>query len=207
MECSPELIREWKKTYGQVFSVDVRGQPYVFRPLTYKEFQEARQDEDSSADIEEEIVQVALLHPDRVGERVPAGVITAMSTEILKISGFGAPKYMQYVLENLRQEAEGNVWVLMKAMVMANISSYREEELDNMTFSQLAAKVVMAEQIIKIQQVSVGVTGHDMKIDIIDPEEQVAREEAEKRKHASRRKDGEAGYDDPIARKLQQAFR
>ena len=40
----------------------------------------------------------------------------------------------------------------MKAFVLATITSYSVDELDEMTFSQLAEKVALSEKIIEIKQ-------------------------------------------------------
>lgn len=201
-----ETIRGWKKTYGQVFSVDARGEEHVFRPLTHREFLDVRALGTDSAEAEEEIVAATLLHPAKISDRMPAGVITSMAQQIMEVSGFGSPAQMKATLEQKRAQIAGNPWSLMKALVLATIPAYTEEDLDNLTFDQLAAKVALGEQIIQIQQSSVGVE-HEVKLDIIDPEEREAQEAALRQKEAAKKKPGTASMNDPIARKLIEALR
>lgn len=202
-----ETIRGWKKAFGQVYSVDVRGEEYVFRQLTFEEFDAAKRSGATTAEAEEELVEIALLQPETIPEHIPAGAITAIAETLFEVSGFGQPKRMKEILEQKREEANGNVWVMMKAVVIASMPGYVEEDLNELTFDQLAAKVALSEQILKIQQVSIGIEGPPVMMDILDPEEEAIKAQMEKQKHTAAKKPGVAGFDDPIAAKLHDALR
>lgn len=206
MAVDEQVLRGWKQQYGQIYSVDVRGEEYVFRPLTFREFDHVRDDMDSSADAEEQIVAAALLQPEALDDRVPAGVVTAIAMQVMEISGFGNPKRMKAVLEDKRQRADGDVRTLMKAFVVATMPAYTDDELDDLTFDELATKVAFAEQVLKVHQESVGVEA-DLKVHIIDPEEEAEEVAREAQKHVAQKKPGTAGWNDPIAMKLFDALR
>jgi hypothetical protein len=205
MPVDEEVIRGWKREYGKVFSVEARGIEYVFRPLTFREFDDVRLDPESSADAEENIVAHALLHPEKLDDQVPAGVVTAIAMQVVEISGFGNPKMMNAILEEKRGNAGGDVRTMMKAFVIATMPSYTDEQLDDMTFEALAKKVALAELVMKVQQGAVGVE-HELKVHILDPEEEALKAQEEQQKHAVSKKPGTAGFNDPIAQKLYEAL-
>jgi hypothetical protein len=200
-------LYEWKKTYGQVYSVNVRGEEYVFRQLTFDEFDAARRSGASTAEAEEELVAQVLLQPESLPDNAPAGAVTAIAETLFEVSGFGSPQRMKAILDGARQAADGNVWVMMKAVVLATMPGYVEEDLNELTFDQLAAKVALSEQIFRIQQSSIGIEGPSVMVDILDPEEEALKAEREKQVHAAAKKPGAAGYDDPIAARLHDALR
>jgi hypothetical protein len=201
-----EQVRLWKEQYGQVFSASVRGEDYVFRALTYSEFDRLRAGGvDSSADAEERVVEVAVLHPSPLPERVPAGVVTALAQQIFEFSGFGSLTRMREVLEQKRARAAGDIRTVMKVFVLCTMPSYREEDLDELTFDKLAAKVALAEQILKLHQTSVGME-NELRLELIDPEEQAAAEDMAKQRYAMTKKPGTAGMGDPVAERLRAAL-
>lgn len=206
---SAEKVHEWKAQHGNIYTVSDRGTTYVFRALTFAEYDEIIQIERSfgTADAEDAIAGTALLYPEGIKEfdRIPAGVVSALADEILEISGMNTPKAAKEMMEAQR-ERSGEVRNLMKAFVLATMPAYREEELDALTFAKLAKKVALSEQIMKVNQAAVGMEDNDMKLDIVDPEEEAQRQEAEAEKHAAQKGPGEAGLKDPIAQRLQEAL-
>lgn len=90
----------------------------------------------------------------------------------------------------------------MKAFVLATISAYTPEDLDALTYSQLAEKVALAEKIIEITQAMHGIPSNDLKLELIDPEEELEKQNAKAAKHDMAKMPGAAGINDPIAQKL-----
>lgn len=204
---APEQIRAWKRTYSKIYSLNVRGIDYVFRALTFAEFDDLRSSGQDAIDLEDEVVALAVLDPpEGPPENSVAGVVTVLAKEILETSGFGSIARRKELLETYRVEAETDLRVMMKAFVLSAMPFYREEDLDGMTFDCLARKVVLAEHVIKVQQASVGVTEHELRVDIIDPEEEAAEMEELKQKHAASKPPGTAAFDDPIAARLHSAL-
>jgi len=209
MAVSPESsqIQEWKREFGRIFSVPVRGTDYVFREIKLTEYDmvQSYRKTEGSALAEELLVEVALLFPTEVQwDSVPAGVVTGLAEEILEYSGFASPNAVRGMLEEHR-ERMGTARALMKSFVLAAMPAYKEEELDGLTFNQLCAKVALAEQIIEVNQAAFGVE-NKLTLDLIDPEEEALREQQEIHKHAASKKPGQAGAVDPIAHKLHQAL-
>jgi hypothetical protein len=90
----------------------------------------------------------------------------------------------------------------MKAFVLATIHTDSPEFLDNLSYSQLAERVALAEKIIEIKQAINGIESTNVTLALIDPEEEAQKATAEAARHEAKRKEGEAKYNDPIAKKL-----
>jgi hypothetical protein len=202
----PEKLYEIKKKYGSVFAVNVKGQDVVFRELTFNEYDKVveykNSDDKSSADAEDLIISAAVVYPENFNfEKLPPGLITSLAQEIIDFSGFYSAKLAKSILESKREQAK-EVRSLMKAFVLATIPSYTPEQLDEMTFSQLAEKVALSEKIIEIQQSSYGIQPTNIELKLIDPEEEDQKKKLSAARHNLSKKDGEAAYEDPIAQKL-----
>ena len=211
MTYTQDDVNAWKQQYGKIYNVSMRGVDYIFRNLTIDEYNtlvRLEQNPDSdSAEVEDAVVATALLHPNPEGhefDRAPAGVITSLADEILELSGFGSPKHQKTVLEDYRARTQ-TVLNQMYAFILATMPVYRMEDLDSCTFDQLCERVAMAEQIIRVNQAAFGME-NDIHLEIIDPEEEAEKQRIEAEKHAAQKKPGQAGFNDPIAAKLQEAL-
>jgi hypothetical protein len=201
-----DIIFSLKNKYGNIYSVDIKNQTVVFRELTFKEYDKilylkTLEDIDSS-DIEDIILEYAVIYPEGFDTMtIPPGIVANLSSEILDISGFFSASIAKRILEEKRVEAN-DVKNLMKAFVLATITSYAPEDLEDMTFSELAEKVALSEKIIEIKQNANGMESTDLKIQLIDPEEEEQKRKISAARHNLSKKDGEAQYEDPIAQKL-----
>ena len=90
----------------------------------------------------------------------------------------------------------------MKAFVLATIHTDSPEFLDNLTFSQLAERVALAEKIIEVKHAINGMESTDVTLSLIDPEEEDQKQTQTAARHNSSKLEGAAKYDDPIAQKL-----
>jgi len=202
----PDQIRAWKRTYENIYSLHVRGIDYVFRALTFTEFDGLRASGSDAVDLEDEVVAIAILDPpEGPPSNAVAGVVTVLAKEILETSGFGSIARRKELLETHRAAAETDLRTMMKAFVLSTMPVYREEELDAMTFESLARKVVLAEHVLKVQQASVGID-NALRVEIVDPEDEEEAMEEAKRKHAASKPPGTASFDDPIAARLHSAL-
>lgn len=202
----PDKLYEIKKKYGSVFEVNIKNRDIVFRELTFAEYDkivEYQKSEDySSADTEDLIIECAVVYPDNFDiNSIPPGMVTSLAQKIVDFSGFYSAKLAKAILEQKRDQAN-EVRGLMKAFVLATITSYSPEDLDDMTFSQLAEKVALSEKIIEIKQNINGIESTNITLQLIDPEEERERERQTAARHNLSKKEGEAEYDDPIAKKL-----
>lgn len=201
---SSESVEAWKRAYGAVYELGMRGKSYVIRPLTVGEYQTVQNAQLSSAELEEFVVGVALLHPEDFDvNKEYAGVVTALAEEVLHVSGFTDPRRAKEILDEKRLHIR-DIYNLMIALVVAAMPSYREADLYQLTFAGLAEKVALAEKILEIQlNIS---TGSAVTIELVDPEEEAQKQAAAKRKFDKKKKVGEADYDDPIASRLRAAM-
>lgn len=201
----PEIVLDLKDKYGPIFTINIKGQTVVFRELTFAEFDYVallQQSQDgSTVDSEDKIIELAVVYPDNFNiDNLQAGIVSSLAQEILDASGFSNPKTAKAILEEKRNQAM-QVRSLMKAFVLATISTYKPEDLDEMTYSQLAEKVALAERIIEITQNMHAIQPNDLKLELTDPEEEEKKKRTAARHNLSKT-EGAAKYDDPIAQKL-----
>jgi len=98
-------------------------------------------------------------------------MVSALAEEILSESGFADPSKAKAVLDQKRADAS-QVRSLMKAFVLATITSYTAEDLDNLTYPKLAEKVALSEKIIEIKQAILGIESTNVSLKLIDPQEE-----------------------------------
>lgn len=199
-----EDIKRWKEEYGRIFSVHLVGIDFIFHALSYDQYEEfeRRLENEGATEAEEHILSSGLLHPLDVDfDSQPAGVVSTLAEEILDISGFSNPESAKEILEAKREEVE-EVWGLMKSFVLATMPTYREEELNDLTFSEMAYKVALAESIIRVNQAVFGIE-NSVTLDLIDPQEE---ESTAQFKHNAQKKAGQASYQDPIAKRLRDSL-
>jgi len=195
-----------KSKYGNLYSVTIKNTDFLFRELTFKEYNKIIYHQEigdaSSADVEDMIIECSVIYPkDFDFGKIPAGTVSILAQEILDLSGFFTPKLAKNILEEKRIESN-EVKNLMKAFVLATITSYTPSDLDDMTFSELATYVALSEKIIEIRQAMNGVENSGISLELIDPEEEILKEKQRAEKHEKAKPKGAAKYDDPIARKL-----
>lgn len=202
----PELVFNFKKKYGNIYSVQIKNYTLIFRELTFKEYNQVlyyqQLEDSSSADMEDQILAFSIIYPDNFDiYKIPPGNVSTLAQDILDLSGFTSAKLAKNILEEKRYEAT-EVKNLMKAFVLATMAYYSPDQLDDMTFTELAEKVALAEKIIEIKQGINGISPTELKLQLIDPEEELEREKERAARHNLSKKDGEAVYEDPIAQKL-----
>lgn len=201
-----ELIYSLKNKYGNIYSVNIKNHTLVFRELTFKEYNKILHYKDledsSSADIEDLILKFTIVYPEDFDiYQIPPGNISSLSQSVLDISGISSAKLAKQILDKKREEAS-EVKNLMKAFVLAAINSYSPDDLEEMTFSELAEKVALSEKIIEIKQGINGIESTNLRLELIDPEEEMEKEKLRAARHNLSKKEGEAAYEDPIAQKL-----
>lgn len=86
-------VAEWKSQYGEIYSLSISGQTYIFRLLTrmeYKNIMRARQNDPYFR--EEKVCETCVLWPKdfrgAVLASAPAGVPTILADQIMEKSGF-----------------------------------------------------------------------------------------------------------------------
>ena len=201
-----DLLYELKKQHGSLFQTSIKNQVVVFRELKFSEFDRIAEHQLSgdytNLDIEDFIIKSAVVYPLEFDtDRLPTGMISSLADEILQESGFSSAKKAKNVLESKRQQAS-EVRSLMKAFVLATITSYTPEDLDNLTYTKLAQKVALSEKIMEIKQAILGMESTNVTLQLVDPEEIMEQQEDMAKRYNQSRKEGEAKYNDPVAQKL-----
>jgi len=201
-----EVLLELKLKYGPLYAVNVKGIDLLFRELTFSEFDKISKIQEadgySSADSEDYILETTIVYPENFNiNKIPAGTVSSLSESIIEASGFSSARIAKSILETKREQAS-DVRTLMKAFVLATINTYSPENLDDMTFSQLAEKVALAEKIIEVKQSINAIEPTQVKLDLIDPQEELEKQKRIAAEYNAKRKEGEAVYNDPIAQKL-----
>jgi len=176
----PEKLYELKKKHGSIFSVDLKNQQVIFRELTFDEYDKILEyknsEETSSLDAEDLIINSAVVYPDDFSvDKVQPGLIASLAQEIMDFSGFYSAGLAKSILESKREKV---------------------------TFSQLAELVALSEKIIEIKQNINGIESTNITLQLIDPEEELAKQKQSAARHNLSKKVGEADYQDPIAQKL-----
>ena len=201
-----QLIFDLKNRYGNIYSVNIKNKDIIFRELTFKEYNKILYYKDledfSSADVEDLVLEFTIVYPeDFDSARIPPGNVSSLAQEVLDISGITSAKLAKRILQEKREEAT-EVKNLMKAFVLATISTYSPEQLDEMTFSQLAERVALAEKIIEIKQGINGIESTNLTLQLIDPEEELEKQKMHAARHNLSKMPGTSTYEDPIAQKL-----
>lgn len=145
--------------YGDVFSTVINKEEVFFRALTLSEYKQIIVivgDDAASVDIEDKVVQTAVVHPALNIDKMKAGHVTALAEEILKISGFTDELFLKGLLHEARLNIDEASY-MMKAFVLAAMPAYTEEDLEELTLKQLLRKVALAEKIITVQQATMGI--------------------------------------------------
>jgi len=202
----PNVIFSLKKKYGNIYAVSIKNVDVVFRELTFSEFDSIQYyqslEDFSSADIEDFVLAYSVVYPENFDiNTIPPGAVSSLAQDILDLSGFVSPSLAKLIMDEKRLEIN-EVKNLMKAFVLATITSYSVKELDDMTFSELAEKVALSEKIIEIKQAINGIPSSNISLQLIDPEEENQKEKQKAANHNASKMPGAAAYEDPIAKKL-----
>lgn len=83
-----EAILSWKETYGEIHTVHLGGHDFFFRLLSMDEYDTLRQIAGTPEDLEELVVQQALLEPviEDLTSDIFAGIVTTLAVAILEES-------------------------------------------------------------------------------------------------------------------------
>jgi hypothetical protein len=219
------VIDELKSKYSKIYVAYLDSREVVFRPLTLKEISDfADHVEWSSAEAEEVIVRAAVVWPINfdVVEGARPGHITALAENILEKSHFLNPVSAQRIYDEEKEKALRAQEVMKCVILVAKPElGYEVEELDNMTYQEIAKISAMAEQILMIRK-AIHDPNMSINIAMLDEETvQMAEERSslpydddldawndpEVRKVRERgTKSGTARVDDPVAQKLKRAM-
>ena len=192
-----EQIAAWKTEHNEVFSAHLGGKDYIFRAVTFAEYESTLDGPDwSSADAEDELVRIAVLWPQDVDPaKMSAGAVSSLASSISAESGFNNAYRTIALLEEWRTKYSG-LRGQMDAVIMTGLPNLDPKSLRHMTMYEKAEMCVLAENVINMRLQANGVPDADFKLEVYTPEE-IAAMNAQKISD-----DGNATVSDPIAQKL-----
>lgn len=197
-----ERIAEWKLKYDEVFQVEAGNTIFVFRALSFKEFDEIAANVDSNVELEDRVVECGVLWPDDIDwDKQSPGLVSTLSDEITQVSCFdGTVWRSKDVLDEWRMKVSGIRGEMMSFVLFA-MQQYKAEDLEEFTFYQLAKLVAYAEKVIYLRQISEGV-------DVKEPIRLViySQEEIDEINQERISDGGTATRGDPIAQRLMEAM-
>lgn len=221
------VIDKLKSQYSKVYVAYLDSREVVFRPLTLKEISDfADHVEWSSAEAEEMIVRASVVWPIDfdVVEGVRPGHITSLAENILDKSHFLNPATAQRIYSEEKDKVLRAQEVMKCVILVAKPElGYEVEDLDAMTFQEIAKISAMAEQILMIRK---AIQDPNMSINVsmmdLEEEEQPTYEERSSIPYSDDveawndpdvrqvkergTKSGTATVDDPVAQKLKRAM-
>lgn len=151
---------ELKQRYGNIYSTVLGKVEYIFRPLTIEEYRyilDSTGDGKTDADLEDVAVSFGVVSPNPLDlDKMKAGHVSALAEEILRVSGFIDIDFLSNLLNTYRDDLEEATY-MMKAIIIAAMPSYTDEDLDKYTLDSLLKKMVLAEKVITVQQAASGI--------------------------------------------------
>lgn len=149
MESLRQFILKAKAQYGEVYSIIIEDEEYIFRLLTRKEYAELvflSDDKDISYEI---ICKICIINPKEIDyKNIGGGIAANIAEKILDESGFGKTqkandyfKYYRRQMETFEKQAE--------AMVQAVFTHLSEEDMMEWNVSKFMRNAAKAEWILK----------------------------------------------------------
>lgn len=142
-----KAIIEGKKEYGNVYSVNIGEDVFIWRLLTQKEYELINKSCSGDKYIKEEMIcQHAILYPkDIIFATCKAGVATQLSKHILYESGFANNKKAYEFLDACRHDNYSNFITQAHIVVAAAFPQYKFEEIESWDIEHLIDMVSKAE--------------------------------------------------------------
>lgn len=165
------VVAQLQNEYGEIYWIKVGDKEIAYRALTIQEKKQIDSFADSSADIEDMYVQEAVVYPRNFDiDSIKAGHVSALATAIANVSGEDID-FVLNTLDKFRQEAEEDVLISIKAIIIAAMPALSEEYLDSLTIRELLLKLVLSEQILTVNQTVNGITKPGFQLYITRAEE------------------------------------
>lgn len=207
-------LQELRQQYGDIYQTSLtRVGKCWFRALTVGEQDQLAMV--SEFDVEDFLCKSAIVWPEDVDlDRAKPGEISQLARTIIDISGFNDAKGVRQRLDEERDKMNA-VYQHMKTAILAlyPVLQLTESDVNDLTFSQLTTKFVLAEKILQLQKMVADPSLEFSELEIIDPEEQeIKRQKASQAEQERLARDpnpekttyGTASKDDPIAQQLHQ---
>lgn len=141
----------------ELYTVNIEGIDYCFRPLTRKEFRILLQSSPDGFDFEENVVHLCLIQPESVDtENCKAGFPAMLCLSILKVSGFCNAKESMEMIAAAKQELELDLDKQMECVIMTAFPQYKQEEIETWTRKKLFERYAQAEWSLNLKGLQIG---------------------------------------------------
>lgn len=154
-QVEPELLVQWRKEYGSLYTCEIRHQSYIFRSLTLAEIDEISLDTSlTEVDIEDIYVNLCTLYPINldIENDILAGDVSKLAEYIMNVSGLSDPETIQEFIDAEREDVANNLIMTMKTCILTAMPNSSEEDLDKLSIRQLIRKTMLAEQILNFRK-------------------------------------------------------
>lgn len=150
-----ENIEEYKSKYGDIYSITILDQEYIYRTISIGEYHRVYSASRTDAEMEDGIVREALLYPD-IDSSILAGIPTILANNILISSNMDLSRWDSVVSEK-KSNIIGNKNpsedpIIGRIITITEAFRYSPIELYNMGADQLLDLCAWAE--IKLQVMS-----------------------------------------------------
>ena len=160
---------------GDLYSIEIAGQVFVWKKMAWKEFRKLRDLAISMPflvpEMEEYIYSTYVIDcTDEITplEELPAGIVSTVAKVILNFSGALKPDLFLDLLENQR----ANLSSLEEQVVLAicKYFGYKPEELDNLDWETIVKRLAQAELIAtnKLPEMPIKFEKHNKKRDLLN---------------------------------------
>lgn len=143
-----DKLEQFKSLYGNIYSVEILGNFFVFRELRRGEFKEIELLDIDDGSKEDEICRRCTLSPDVFGEDLyHGGVLTSLSQCILRESGFLDPYVLVDKITGYR-ESYKDLEARYDALILAAFPNFVLSDLDKMPIDEYLRYLAASEFIL-----------------------------------------------------------
>ena len=144
-----KLIELKSSTNREIYLIEIKGLELLFRPLTFEEYQTTVVLENyiEGPDLNDIILEIAVLHPDNLPNKLPAGTADHLAEAILKASGFEDKDKFIEGLKSARQDAD-ELQAIIEIYICNAYHTISPQDVRNMTLTEQLEYFAKAEEVI-----------------------------------------------------------
>ena len=125
------LVEELKRQYGEIYSTELDGHVFIYRPLSRFEYLSIDSMDIDPGTKEELTCLLCVVYPEDFDWSSKAGYASTISDNILEVSGMASPEQAVALLAEAREEMQD---LLTRWMYYPQFSEIPIEEIPHWTF-------------------------------------------------------------------------
>lgn len=131
MEPTREDIITLKKEHGLIYTTEIAGEVFLWRPLTREENANIESLADSEADRDDMVCQAVVIWPkiNWSDENIPGGFAPTLAPIILAESGFSDPEQNPIMFEHFQKEVQTNFLTKCEVIINTAFPEYSIETI------------------------------------------------------------------------------